>query len=89
MDRPPSDCLAHLNVENDREVAALAAALNCLPVDIFHAVAHVGGRIIDIGDYIYATFGEEHQHRRRCRSVDTTDDLPPTWPSADKSRRLH
>ena len=86
---PSNPSLFHLNIADDREVAALAAALGCLPTDIFGAIAAVGDRLDAIRRYIQSTLGHERE-RRPCRLVWTADDLPPVWPRSEiGSRQLH
>lgn len=56
-----------LNLLSDWEINALAAALACLPTDIYEAVAYVGDRICCIRSHVQKTLTPSVGHEARVK----------------------
>jgi hypothetical protein len=64
-----------LHICNEREVDALATALNCVATDIYEAVAFVGDRTCCIGTYIEKRIERDVPPRPLLKLCA----LPPVW----------
>lgn len=66
---------AQLSICDDGQVKHLSAALDCLPTDIYQAVAFVGDRVCCIQAYIQKALATVAPRRTRIK----VGELPPTW----------
>jgi hypothetical protein len=66
---------AHLNICNDREVNRLSVELDCLPTEVYEAVAAVGDCICCIRAHVRKTTRPVKAPHERIHVLD----LPPLW----------
>jgi hypothetical protein len=75
MDRTKCRGTEQLNICNDREVNHLSIALDCLPTEVYDAVATVGDCICCIRAHVRETMRPIRARRDRMNVLN----LPPLW----------
>jgi len=75
MDKSKCHGTAQLNICNDREVNHLSVALDCLPTEVYDAVAMMGDCICCIRAHVRKTTRPMHAPHERINVLN----LPPLW----------
>ena len=75
MDKIKCHGTEQLNICNDSEVNHLSLALDCLPTEVYEAVAAVGDCVCCIRAHVRKTTRPVHAPHERIRVLK----LPPVW----------